>query len=189
MRTVRSVVYFCGFCFLLLGSRPAAAQTVFNGGFEIGSLFGWATTPADEGSNFGVINQGRTGTYSVYFNATGPQPDSIAQTINTTAGVTYVVELWVLNYGAGEDLLRVDWEGSNVILEEPVGTELEQWVKLSFQRTATASGSNLKISAFDNAGALLIDDIRITVVPEAGTLVLAGMGLAGAVVLRRFRKR
>lgn len=90
----------------------------------------------------------------------------------------------MLNYGLGDDHLRVSWEGATVLDEAPVSHPLESWDFVSIPVTASMNGSELRFGAFDATLGVLLDDICLTLVPEPATL-----GLLAVAVLFAARRR
>lgn len=181
---MRSV--FVGSIVAAAASVSAQANIVVNGSFENNGLFGWTATAAAVGSNFAVTNQAaQDGTHSVFFGGTAFQFDTISQILPTTAGQSYIVSFWVLNFGVGEDALRVSWEGNVVLDENPVAHPLESWDPVSFQVTATQNGSTLAIGGYDVPVGFYVDNVSVTLVPAPGMAV----ALAAAAGLTTRRRR
>lgn len=162
---------------------PASANLVSNGGFETGNFSGWTTTPAGAGSSFSVLASGHSGTYGAWFQANQGQHDQIAQVLATTASQQYHVSFWVENLGVEDDSLEVWWEGAIALNRTPLLTELESWVLLEFDISATQNGSELRFKLHDAQSGIGLDDISVTPVPEPVTI--AGLGLGLAALLRR----
>lgn len=167
-------------------ASAAQANIVVNGSFENDGLSGWTVTPAAVGSNIastGAASQ--HGDRSVFFGGTAFQFDTISQILPTTAGQSYIVSFWVLNFGVGEDALRVSWEGNVVLDENPVAHPLESWDPVSFQVTATQNGSTLAIGGYDVPVGFYVDNVSVTLVPAPGMAV----ALAAAAGLATRRRR
>jgi hypothetical protein len=110
---------------LLVGSQtPVKANLIVNGGFETGDFSGWTTIPAASGSFLVVDGYApHTGNYAADFGAAGPLVDSIAQTLATTAGRSYVIDYWLTNNRGNTNLFEVSWGGTvipgSVISDSP----------------------------------------------------------------------
>lgn len=161
----------------------AQAELVFNGGFETGDMSGWIGVPPADGSDYGVINQGRTDSYSLKLSADGGVGDFVGQHLTLVPGQTYAVEFWVMNYGVGEDGLRVTWQGQT--LEDfgsPIGFPLESWTLVSLEAVATNDvDTMIGFIGYDGVASILIDDISVRPVPApAGFTMACIAGLAAA---------
>lgn len=170
-------------------TQALATNLVTNGSFETGDLTGWSSPPGN-GSDFGVeTEQTFWGTYCMKFSADGVLFDSIYQVLNTTAGQTYTISMWVKNYGIDDDSFKIGWEGAIAVDLTPVGTGLESWQFVETQATATTNGSMLLLAGRDNAASFYVDDIRVQAVPEPMTLVSTGAGIVGLLLRRRTRRK
>lgn len=152
----------------LAGLLAATTQTiqaqsiVTNGGFETGDFTGWNTTPAANGSSFGVDNNGSLltpydGSSYAYFAAYANQPDSIDQVLATTPGYTYDVNFWV-NDSAGGGNFAATWGGTPLTAFDASatlpGTFNNGWTDFDFSATASSAtrprlcGLQLKLLGF-----------------------------------------
>lgn len=150
----------------------AGVNLVVNGGFETGDFTGWSTAPAAMGSDFGVIGQPHTGDFAAVFSANESQNDEIFQSLVTEPGQDYILTYWIQNLGVGDDSLRVAFSGA-FDLSAPVQTELENWIEVTVQFTATLPVSELRIGGYDNLSSFLIDDVSVVLVPTSGSAALA----------------
>ncbi len=143
-------------------SRALAQDLIMNGGLETGSFSGWTTQPAAQGSQFGIF-QGvaHTGLFSSFFGANMGFDDAMTQITPTTAGNLYRLSFWVLNQGAGNDRLNVQWEGASVFSQSPMTIPLDAWTLVTMNVVATVNGSTLTISGFDVPGQFYIDDVML----------------------------
>ncbi|MBA2590402.1 MAG: hypothetical protein H0U98_17450 [Alphaproteobacteria bacterium] len=108
--------------------NAVAGNLLQNCGFESGSFSGWNTSPAPNGSDFGVAGTGYTGSFDAYFGASAGMPDAIGQTVLTTPGHLYDLQFYLKSdgntpngafvgyfdtsfhvLGSGTDIPQFDW--------------------------------------------------------------------------------
>jgi hypothetical protein len=176
--------------FAALPDESARADLITNGGFETG-LIGWSVQGASSGSYYGLTG-GNGSSTALAFGGYAQQPDSIYQTVPTVAGNDYTLSFWLSNVAADNDLFQVSWEGSIVTEMSPAPSPDDGWKQYTFQVTATTSGSELRLSAYDGIGFLILDDVSLVeatataVVPSPASATLGMIG-AGFTLLRRRR--
>lgn len=169
---------------LLSLAGSASANIVTNGGFETGSFQGWSLVGApnqyfDVGGSFAA----HSGSYGMFFADLQSANNAFYQTVPTSAGQTYELAFWVKDLTNGQDTLHIDFEGQSVFNLSPVNQPELQWTPYLLQVTATQNGSELRISGYDAPGAIYVDDLSLTAVPEPATLTLAA--IFPALILRR----
>lgn len=112
----------------------------------------------------------------------GFQSGVISQTFNTVAGRRYSLSLDYSANGGGQANIAVGTLSAN-ITGNPSAAQ-------SFAGTFTGTGApqTLIISSLNGGtGGVVLDNIRVSAVPEAGTwaMLIAGFGMAGAAMRRR----
>ena len=123
-------------------------------------------------------------------------PGGIAQTVATDVGLSYLVSFLVSGNPEGSDALkRLRVGAGGVSLDytfDSTGQAIDAlvWQTVVCSFTASQSLSTLSFLSLSNGGSAygaLIDDVRVTAVPEPSTLLLTAAGVAVAVRLRRHR--
>lgn len=166
-----------------LVAGPAQAQLV-NGGFETGDLSGW-TLGGDTGF-IGVAEAiGRSGNFGAFF---GPENiGSIAQSFATVAGVGYRVNFWLaLDDSAVPNSFSWSWNGATQGL---VLTDAAAFNYTSFSLVVTASSalSTLQFNFSNPASFWRLDDVAVSVVPEAPSHALMALGLLAVAAAHSLR--
>lgn len=123
-------------------------------------------------------------------------PGGIEQTFATAIGSSYLVSFWVSgNPEGGDPLKRLRAAAGGVSLDYTFDSTDQAidaliWQTVAFSFTASQSFSTLSFLSLSSGGSAygaLIDDVRVTAVPEPSTLLLTAAGVAVAVRLRRHR--
>lgn len=190
---------------LLAGSlgatRPATAQSasacaavagnlVANCGFETGSFSGW--TLGGDTSNSGVdMFSSHTGRYGAYF-ANNGAPQTVAQTLATTAGTRYTYRFWLLSEDLtyqGPAFFRALVGGQPLFDLE--GQATGSFTAYSFSAVATGASTPLQFVVENAPSFYQLDDVSVapsaTITPEPASAALVGGGLLalGAAARRR----
>ena len=173
---------------LLTGYRPAAAANiVYNPGFETGDFTGWAVTNDDDSDTFVAFTLGHTGSYAADFS--NPDYDgTVAQTLTDVSGQNYTFSFWVETDGGTPSDFSALFNTTALLTESnPAGSGYTQ-----FSYTVTGTGSDtITFGGLDVPGFVLLDDVSVTAVtsptPEPSTIML--MGLVGCVGLIARRRR
>jgi hypothetical protein len=145
----------------------------------------------------GFGGQGSSNTY-LAFQAADSSLDCIGQWIATTPGVKYTVSFWAAQttQATGTDgMLEAFWgsnygDGSNPLLDlnatSGAATAYQQY---TFTETGIAGQdfSILEFHGLDANGAMLLDNVSVTAVPEPVSFSLVGSGLVLAGMRRRRR--
>ncbi|MCW2339059.1 hypothetical protein M2337_003292 [Sphingobium sp. B2D3A] len=212
-------LYFLGTAVALALTGPAmAANLVTNGGFESGSFSGWSLSNVGGGTAPVVIAYGQGsgyptgaygesipapaggGTYGAYFSSDTANPDSLSQSVNVVAGVSYYLSFDYFvplnGYGNPFDaslqfLIDDVPAGLSLTAGSVSGTTPQTWYTFTTQFTATNSGpANLKFNFFGDgstAADFVVDNVSMAAVPEPATwaLMIGGFALAGMQLRRR----
>ena len=173
---------------LFLGLAHARADLITNGGFETGDFTGW-TPGANSFPETVQTSPVHSGTYAAQIAGFSTNPDTLSQTISTSAGQLYDLSFWrSLTASGPTQTLTVSWDGIQVFSETNPGPQPYQM----FSVDVIGTGSDtLLFTCANDPGLTYLDDVSLTptVVPEPSTLVFLGGGAAclGLIGVRRLR--
>lgn len=169
---------------VLAGAAHAADNIVVNGGFESGlaswTVGGFVAEGYDYGVDGGIVHGGASAFY-------GGGVGSLAflnQNLITTAGQAYEISFWLHSDGYLPNRLQVSTDGG--IRYDVEDVMLQDFTRVTTAFTATGTLTTLQFGLRNDAGALRLDDITVSAVPEPGTWALMALG-AAALALRRGR--
>jgi hypothetical protein len=185
----------------------AAANLVVNGSFEqgpagLGSFDGWTTTLGDDDTfvdSTGVTgpfaNEASDGLWSAYFGTTAADGGAtIAQSLATTAGASYVLSFDVANDnqgGAAANGLVASLAGASVFALSDAADQ--GYVHESISFVAGAAPTSMSFAAFNDTGWLQLDNVVVTAAavpePSAAQSMFTALLLASAFATWKRRAR
>lgn len=172
---------------LMIPFSANATELIINGGFESG-LSGWSSSGADlmtVYSGYGVSGSAA----ALGFDNTGFA--TLSQTISTTPGATYDFSFYSLAYQIAGNQLGYSFSGFDNAVFVQTTTSYLQTLD-SFLATAPTTSVELYFATDPSTGYWCIDNVSVqqetAPVPEPGTFVLFGAGMAGLAFLNRRRK-
>lgn len=193
---------WAGLALLATANLGQAAELVINGGFEDpgaqipdagmfttyfgGDSFGGWTVG---GESIDVHDTGHTNAHSGQYSldlAGEYLPGSISQTLATTAGQQYTLDLWYAGHAfhwyEGPAMAEVYWDGNSIALlaidASPDYQEMN-WTHFQAQVTASSDQTLLELWGRTENGGVIVDDISVSEVPVPATAWLFGSALAG----------
>ena len=170
-----------GISLLAAGAAWAAPapNLIVNGGFETGDFTGWTVTGTPGEGDLGVDVACGGGAHSgnCYANIAG-QGASMSQTIATTPGATYTLELWAWDnhYGTPSNGITVKWNGN--IVSTTDGFTFQYWTAVNLPNlVATGTSTVVEIDYGANDGVMgpsadYFDDISVTANALIPTIVI-----------------
>jgi hypothetical protein len=158
---------------------PAKANLITNGGFETGDFSGWSVSgPASVEGTVGSIPP-----HSGNFQAQLDVSASIGQTLATTPGQVYLIDLWAAAPMIQGGSLFVFWNG--IPAAGFAQSSVTPYEELCPSVIATSASTTLLFEV--TRGRILLDDISVNrFVPDGGSTVsLLGCALLGLAAFRR----
>jgi hypothetical protein len=170
-------------------SSAEAQNIVLNGSFEqtdaygqpynwspVGMLLRWPNAP--DGGNYAYIG-------------------TVSQTLTTISGQTYTLSFYAAGdlYVSQTSTVNVGWGGQNAATfttnPHPYDSGVNRYLQIVWQQfsttvTASSASTLLSFTAANNTG-LLLDDVRVIVVPEPTNIALLLIGAAATIVTLRKR--
>ena len=178
----KSLVFGMVVACLALTGRVSAQV---NGGFETGDFTGWNQFDNTGFTGvlgiFGGINP-HEGNFQAFFGPVG-STGGISQTIPGNAGDQFNVSFWLYNFGGTPNFFEASLDGQVITsMTDAAGFEYTQ-----FAGTITVNNANpvLRFTTQQNPSFWLLDDVRVTLVPEPASLSLMGLASLGLWLRRR----
>jgi hypothetical protein len=176
---------------LVFAAFGASAQgnLVVNGDFQTGTFAGW--TKSGNTSLSDVISNTVTSNHSFVWRAgsTGSL-GYISQNIATQIGQTYSFSYDVYNTATRNSIFEAYFDGVKIA---GFTNEVHNWTHYSFDNlVATGLATEIKFGARNDPSFTRLDNVTLTAAvpePETYALMLAGLGLIGAVSRRRNKRQ
>jgi len=189
----------------LAAAAPASATVIFSDDFDANAL-GLNSTPAGWSAVGGAVDIVGAGGAFASLCAGGPSPSRCidldgstgnAADLQTSVAVptagSYLLSFWLQpnDRGGASDTVTISFGSYSEVFTLPsLGNNADSWA--FYQRTVSFGGAGAQTLSFDHAGGdnvgILLDNVQVeTAVPEPGTLLLLGSGIAG--LAARLRRR
>ena len=180
---MKTKVAFAALAAVLLAGG-ASAQLVTNGGFETGDLSGWT---ANEVSFpiYTVTSPVASGSYAAQIAGFSYGPDTLSQTIATTAGQGYRLSFAYWQDDFYPNGFDVSWNGTSVFSNTDINTG--NAYALGSVRVVGTGSDTLVFTAYNDPAFTYLDDVALTAVPEpeSWALLIAGFGAIGVAIRSR----
>ncbi|HVS34923.1 MAG TPA: carbohydrate binding domain-containing protein [Gemmataceae bacterium] len=186
----RATLMLAALALLLSGVGQARADLIVNGGFETGDFTGW-TVGANSYPESIVTSPVHSGMYAAQIAGYSYDPDTLSQTIATSAGQAYTLSFWRDVAGGGPtELLNVYWDGVQKFSELNPGAQPYQ--EFSFQVVGTGSDT-LEFQCANDPSFTYLDDVSLdpssSAAPEPSSFVLFGSALFTGLGYLGWRRR
>lgn len=164
----------------------ANAAIVVNGDFETGDFTGW-TPDAVSFPIYIVTAPVAGGNYAAQIAGFSFGPDTLSQTVATTAGHGYTLSFDYWQDGGTPNGFDVSWNGVSVFSQTDTDTGV------AYQHvTANVVGSGsdtLVFTAYNDPAFSYVDNVALGTVPEPATWALMLFGFGGLGTAMRARRR
>lgn len=169
----------------VLFGHSANANIITNGGFETGDFTGWTQTGNTSFNGVqcpGPSSVVAAGNCSAFFGPVGTT-GGISQSLSTVAGQNYLINFALESDGGTPNSFSAFFGGTQLIslTDIPAGP----YDFMSFVAQATSGTTTLSFDFRDDPGFLNFDAVSVDAVPEPVTLTIFGVGLVGAIAMRR----
>ena len=153
---------------------PPSTNLVVNGGFETGNFTGWTIGPYEPGQTI-ITTNSHSGMYAAALSPASAL-GSLSQTLATTPGQQYTLDLWLANMSSGPDDFMIKWNGV-AVAPEIVNEKAQGYTEYKFDLVATGAATVLEFDYRQDPTQWRLDDV--SVIPGAATQGLAVIGTTG----------
>jgi len=166
-------------------ATSAGAAGIVNGGFETGDFTGW-TPNAVSFPIYVVTAPVQSGTYAAQIAGYASGPNTLSQTVATTASQVYKLSFWYWQDGGTPNGFDVSWNGNSIYSQTDTNTAV------TFQQVVanvTGTGSDLLVfTAYNDPAYTYLDNVAIAGIPEPASWALMLLGFGGLGVAIRARR-
>jgi hypothetical protein len=178
-------------------TSASAANLITNGGFETGDFTGWTAAaisfPMDVSTSYPVEQD----SYSAQIAGFAFGPDTLTQTVATTAGTSYLLSFWRYNQDGDPNVsLDVTWNGVNVFSEYHTESATSPnftanvYNNFTARVVGTGGSDSLVFTSVNDPSLTFLDNVSLTsAVPEPATWAMMLLGLFGVGFVLRGRKQ
>jgi hypothetical protein len=177
-----------GAAMALAGQASAGVNIVSNPNMDLDSPsyatapIDWTLTPAASGSDF-FVGMGPTfGAYSppnsANFGAVSSDEDELSQVLATVVGQTYTISFELAHPTTYADNAFSVWFGGDEGFSL-VNAASFSYTSETFTATATSSSTTIAFYGRDQPGYYELDNVSVSVIPEASTWAMMLVGFAG----------
>ena len=166
-----------------------AASIVTNGGFETGDFTGW-TPNAVSYPMYIVTSPVSEGQYAAQIAGYGYGPDTLSQTLTTTAAQNYNLTFDLYQVASNPNGFSVSWDGITLYSDTD---NPHNYLSYSFSVVGTGSDT-LLFTDYNTSAFTYLDNVSVSAaseVPEASTwmIMIGGFAALGFVAHRRKSRR